>query len=63
MQRTRFWFEKLHLEVECETLKYGTQVWDTRFPSEISQSKIEFSTLDLLDTKIVSKPWLTNKIV
>ena len=35
----------------------------TRFPSAILQSKIEFSTLDLLDIKIVSKPWLTNKIV
>ena len=44
-------------------IKYGTRVWDTRFSSAISQSKIEFSALDLLDTKIVSKPWLTNKIV
>ena len=35
----------------------------TQFPSAISQSKIEFSALDLLDNKIVSKPWLTNKIV
>ena len=55
--------KKLHLEIECLTLEFHTQVSHTRIPSGISQSKIEFSALDLLDTKIVSKPWLTNKIV